>query len=653
MKGKLKGKKRLINDPSVRIIMITFVSALAAVGGLLFLSINQSSVSGNYNRIVNYEVSNKEYISKISENISQHQAVLFQYIANRSDTARKNELKEKAEEIHQTAISYLNRFHDNVTGTEYEPYYHTIYSDLNGYFSNIDNVYYFTENGDMKTANFYLETSLAGYIDKVNAEIKKLDTIIEDDLEDSEITMEIRIDIAETSALVLILILILFSVYTISACSRIADHMLNKDPLTLVDNYEKIRKDCSRFTAQKKLQDYTCVFSNIKDFKFYNQNYGSKTGDAILSGYASEINKFINKDERVGRNGGDNFIILIRKGREEKLISFLSDIELDIETDELKKTISVGSRCGIYKTRENDDTGTMLNACNMALSAARMSGASDFVWYEEKMLQDIAKKKEILSQCTDGLKNGEFLVYYQPKVNMETNSLCGCEALVRWLHNNELISPGTFIPVLESEGKITDLDFYVFRKVCSDIRNWREKGINPVRVSSNFSKTHLRNPDFADRIIQIINEFEINPELIEIELTESSAYDNLKSLTDFVEKMKEHSIFTSMDDFGTGYSSLSLLKDLNVDVIKIDKSFIDDIDKGDRDHEKMVENVVHMIHDLHRNVICEGVETEKQAEFLKSISCRTAQGYLYDKPLTHDEFEKRLVSPVYTKQLSQ
>lgn len=649
MRGNFKGNKSYIQNPSVRIMFNTLISAFAAIAGLLYLCINQSVVSRNYNEIVHYEAANKEYISKISESISQHQSVLFQYMANCSESEKRSEFKTKAGRIQDTANEYLRSFQDNVTGTEYESYYHTIYSDLNGYFSNIKNVYYFAESGDILTANYYMENTLSGYIEKVNSEIRKLDNLMEADLEKSESTMETHTDIAETSALAIIILVVLMSVYTFVSCSRIADYMLNKDPLTLIDNYEKLRKDFKKFESQDKLSDYSCVFSNIKDFKFYNHNFGSKTGDAILCEYATKAESFLNKDERIGRNGGDNFIILIRKGREEELLSFLSDIELDIKTEETEKNLSVSSRCGIYRIESGDNQDTIFNACNMAVTAARLNTETDFAWYEPGMLEDIRKKDEILRLSAEGLKNNEFLVYYQPKVNMDTDSLCGCEALVRWLHDGEIISPGIFVPVLESKGKITELDFYVFRKVCSDLREWIRKGITPVRISSNFSKIHLKDPDFADKVIRITEEYEIDPKFIEIELTESSAYDNLSALTNFVEQMKKHSIHTSMDDFGTGYSSLSLLKDLDVDVIKIDKSFIDDIDKGDRDHEKMVENVVHMIHDLHRNVICEGVETEKQAAFLKSISCKTAQGYLYDRPLTHDDFEKRLISPVYKK----
>ena len=225
--------------------------------------------------------------------------------------------------------------------------------------------------------------------------------------------------------------------------------------------------------------------------------------------------------------------------------------------------------------------------------------------------------------------------------------MCGAEALVRWHQGDTLIPPYKFIPLLEEEGSITELDFYIFDNMCQDIKEWLDSGITPVRVSSNFSKLHLLNADFADRVLNVVNKYQISHEYIEVELTESSGYENFEALTSFVNKMKENGICVSIDDFGTGYSSLSLLKELNVNVIKLDKTFIDEIGNGDDVNEKLVKNVIHMIKDLGRDIICEGVETKDQAEFLISQGCFMAQGYLYDKPLPGAEFEQRLKKPKY------
>ena len=260
------------------------------------------------------------------------------------------------------------------------------------------------------------------------------------------------------------------------------------------------------------------------------------------------------------------------------------------------------------------------------------------------MLDKTIKANEISSVFPDTLIREEFAVYYQPKVGLSDNSLCGCEALTRRIRNGKIISPADFIPVLEREGTICRLDFYVLDKVCADIKRWLDMGLVPVRVSTNFSKLHLHNEDFADRIIGIINKHGIDPSLIEVELTESSGYEDYEALAEFVRKMKSYGVSTSIDDFGTGYSSLNLLKDLDVDIIKLDKSFLDNLGDEKKSDEVVIRHIVNMVNELDMKVVAEGVETNVQADLLENFSCSMSQGYLFDKPLPCSEFEKRLRS---------
>lgn len=240
------------------------------------------------------------------------------------------------------------------------------------------------------------------------------------------------------------------------------------------------------------------------------------------------------------------------------------------------------------------------------------------------------------------LEQEEFLVYYQPKVSLPENRLCGCEALVRWLREGKIVPPMEFLPVLEREGSICALDFYVFEKVCCDIRKWLDTGIEPVRISVNFSKVHLHNLQLAEDIIAVMEKYSVDSKYIEIELTETLSYENYQTLIKFVDAMKKKGIHTSIDDFGTGYSSLNLLKDLNVDIIKLDKSFLQNIEKRNKQDEIVIKNIVNMVKELDMEVIAEGVETFDQADFLRNINCCMAQGFLYDRPLPQKEFQKRL-----------
>ena len=230
---------------------------------------------------------------------------------------------------------------------------------------------------------------------------------------------------------------------------------------------------------------------------------------------------------------------------------------------------------------------------------------------------------------------------------METNTLCGCEALVRWFQSGRIVPPMSFIPILEQEGSVCDLDFYVFEQVCKDLRGWIDAGLDPVRVSSNFSKVHLLSETLAQDILNIIKKYDVPPDLIEIELTEMSGHDDNLTMGNFINTMREAGVHTSIDDFGTGYSSVNLLKDLQVDMIKLDRSFLNEMELRTKKEEIVIRNIVNMIRELGMEVIAEGVETRGQAEFLKGINCTLAQGYLYDRPIPKEEYDERLKKRVY------
>ena len=228
--------------------------------------------------------------------------------------------------------------------------------------------------------------------------------------------------------------------------------------------------------------------------------------------------------------------------------------------------------------------------------------------------------------------------------------LCGCEALSRW-YAQRLITPAEFIPILEQEGTIKNLDFYVLETVCRNIREWIDKGIEPVLISTNFSKLHLSDDHFEEHIISTLKKYDVPSKYLELELTELSDYQYFERLVSFVNKMKDEGFKISIDDFGTGYSSMSLVRNLNPDVIKLDKSLIDNVAAGDdkkaRTDRIISRSIIKMAQELGIKVIAEGVETKEQAEFLLKNDCFMAQGWLFDKALDHDEFEKRLVTRKY------
>lgn len=436
--------------------------------------------------------------------------------------------------------------------------------------------------------------------------------------------------------------------YMISGRARVMSLMeksMYLDRMTGAANIEGFMRYGGMLAARQQLVNYAAVYINIKNFKYVNQLFGSRQGDALLRMFSQAMNGFVKDDGKFGRLGGDNFILLIKKGRITDLRGFVDALSFEMGEGDARQLYDVRLRMGIYEACEGDTMSDIMNKSSVAFNAAKNDERKDVVFYSPLHLEAAIHKKAISTVFPKALENGEFVVYYQPKVRLSDNKLCGCEALCRWVKDGKIVPPMDFIPVLEAEGTICRLDFYVFEEVCADIKRWLEMGVEPVRVSVNFSKRHLHNKRLADQILGIIRKYGIDGRYIEVELTEMTEAEDFTAMSVFVEQMKENGVGTSIDDFGTGYSSLNLLKDLDVDIIKLDRSFftnINDADGGISTDRIVVKNIVNMVNELNMEAISEGVETRAQAEFLRETHCSMAQGFLFDRPLPKDEFEKRL-----------
>lgn len=403
-----------------------------------------------------------------------------------------------------------------------------------------------------------------------------------------------------------------------------------------------------RLSMKKQLYKYTAVVINLKNYKLVNRIAGSVGGDKGLEIYGKVLKKYLSRSEKIARLGGDTFIALIRKDHLDDFLTFISEVKIKVDVNGIIYPFKISARCGLYALNSNDNIGSVFDNPTIALNYAKGT-AKDIAWYDEKLAEIMFHEKEISSSFNDAIKNKEFKVYYQPKVDVLTNTIKGCEALVRWEKNGKIVSPVEFIPALENSGLITKLDDYVLQQVCLDIVRWKTEGLHCVRVSTNFSKYNLQDINFAQKVLDTINKYSIDKSLIEIELTESSNCGDYDSLGSFLKIMKENNISTAIDDFGVGYSSLELLKNLNVDVVKIDKRFIDDIDlnNGENSNIILVKHILTTCSELDKEVVCEGVETLSQRAILKEMKCGIIQGYLYDKPLECKAFEEKLKNPVY------
>ncbi|VIB35217.1 signaling protein [Clostridioides difficile] len=420
------------------------------------------------------------------------------------------------------------------------------------------------------------------------------------------------------------------------------------DSLSGIKNKEKFRKD-SMYILKNYYQDnFYLVQLDVNKFKYINEMFGYSEGNKILIHISQVLNNNTNKYEICARMDNDHFILLIACNTEDELLNRLSKINKEIcnliTTNSSKYKIVMSS--GIYKITKKDDIkkiDLLIDRANIAAKSKKEKYEHSYSFFNEDTRNRLYKEKRLEDNMNKALEKGEFIVYYQPKYSLgDVNEIEGAEALIRW-NSPEFgfISPIDFIPLFEKNGFIVNIDMFVFEEVCKTLNKWINKGYTPVPISVNMSRVHLYRDNFIENITDLISKYNISPEFIELELTESVVFDNLNILIDIMKKIKEIGFLISMDDFGSGYSSLNLLKDLSFDILKLDRGFL--IETKDTKRGKIIiSKIVEMAKAIDIKVICEGVETYEQVEFLKEIGCDKVQGYLFAKPMVLDEFEKHL-----------
>lgn len=383
---------------------------------------------------------------------------------------------------------------------------------------------------------------------------------------------------------------------------------------------------------------------NLRHFSLVNDEYGRRTGDTVLHNHYRHIDSIIGDDGIVARLGGDSFVCICEQRVLDELIEYLT--ETKVPYDREGNSIDIAACAGVFVIPEgysvmnpNDIMGKIMQAYEIA----KNGGHDPIVFYDNTIEEMKENAKRIQKMFPDALKNGEFHVFYQPKVNTFTGELCGAEALCRWFADGEIISPMNFIPVLEKTSDICKLDLYMLERVCADIRRWIDEGRRVVRVSVNLSRKHMMNSSLTNKILEIVERYDIPHEYIEIEMTETTNDVEFKDLKRVVEELQQEHIITSVDDFGMGYSSLNLIRVIPWDVLKVDKTFLPKDGEGEESvRGVMFKHVISMSRELGLECIVEGVETLDQLKVLQTNRCELAQGFLFDRPIPVDEFEKRL-----------
>lgn len=394
-----------------------------------------------------------------------------------------------------------------------------------------------------------------------------------------------------------------------------------------------------------EIAKYNAFYFNLSRFSLVNKRYGSKETDNIIIRYTEAIQEFMEEGELLGRLGGDNFTALVLKERTDMFLQFLSGVITYGVLGEKEYPVKISAVAGVVDLDESvADNSTIINDAAMAMNVAKHVMKQPFMFATAQMREKGYKDKQIEAAFLEALYNGEFKVFYQPKVSGQDYRIVGGEALSRWFRDGVMMPPMDFIPVIEQNGMVCMLDFYVLEQVCKDITEWLAEGIKVGRISVNFSRKHLSNPHLVEDIMDILRKYDMAGRYIEIELTETVDEIESNLLIEFIKRMKYHKVRISIDDFGTGYSSLNMLRSFSVDVLKIDKSFIDNLDERDK---IVLSNIIRMAHELNMEVVAEGVETKEQALYLGEIGCHTLQGFLFDKPLPKEEFETKIMAEKY------
>ncbi len=408
------------------------------------------------------------------------------------------------------------------------------------------------------------------------------------------------------------------------------------DPITLLGNEAYFRENGSIF-LEKQEKDKYIITLDINKFKALNNIYGYETCNNILKELGNKLIKILPPDNITCRISNDVFAaIFVYEKNIKRLLDNVYKNASNLKVGDI--SIDVNLSIGAYKiSSEDKDINKILNKSYTARSKNKGLYNENYYIFDEVLENKINEEQKIESYMETALKNKEFKIVYQPKVFTETSKIRGAEALVRWERDGKIIQPGKFIPLFERNKFIIKLDLYIFEQVCKDMQSWKEKYNFEPNISINVSKEHFVNENFIEEYVKISDKYNIKRSQIDLEITESATIDENIDTLKILNNIKDKGYTISIDDFGTGYSSLSMLQNMPIDLIKIDKVFVD---KADLNSDRNIINFIMLLAKrLGVKTIVEGVETEEQVEFIRKLKCDIIQGYYYSKPLSKADFE--------------
>lgn len=427
--------------------------------------------------------------------------------------------------------------------------------------------------------------------------------------------------------------------------------LANQDPLTGLPNRRDLRRRLADALDTAKREGFVLavIMVDIDKFKAINDSYGHSVGDELLKRIAEILMIQRRKTDVVARISGDEFVIVLNDiQRADNAAKVVEQVFARLEqphklSNGIEIRLSASAGVSIYPDL-GSSVDLLLQQADIALYQAKTKGRKDFFYFSEDMRFKAQERLVLEQKLKQALKLEQFHVYYQPEVDVQTGDIIGAEALVRWMHPERgMLAPSAFIEISEETGLVVSISEWVLRETCRQGKAWLKAGYAPMRLGVNIADAQWQQPDWVDKVKMVLGETSFPAECLELEITERSFIQGEEVVLANMKELSRIGVRIAIDDFGSGHSSLSYLKRLPLDVLKIDKCFIDDL-VDNEDDRQLVEGMIAMAHSLKLRVMCEGVETQAQLDFLKTTTCESFQGYLKSPPLPGDQFEALLQS---------
>ena len=415
------------------------------------------------------------------------------------------------------------------------------------------------------------------------------------------------------------------------------------DSVTGIGSMRKFRIDTEPVLSCNDKLNYYLISVDLEQFKIVNDLYGYEEGDNVITYLAAVMQKRLDSQSYMTRFNADCFIIL-KKAEQfsevEKYLKLVFD-KIDKDIAQYESEYKLVLKAGIYKIREEDFVlSSIIDKANMAKKNVEIGHKSSYALYSEAMRQKAIEEKKMENEMEKALETGQFKVYLQPQIDLKTKKIVSAEALVRWVDPEKgIIPPFKFIPLFEKNGFICKLDYFVWEESVKTLAKWRENSQIMVPISINLSRVDIQKDGMIEETMELFEKYSMPSKWVKAEVTESVCLENDKIVLEKMELLKKYGLKIAIDDFGSGYSSLHMLKKMPIDILKIDKSFLDFGDEMQEKDEILIRDVVGLGKHLHMQIIMEGVETLEQSDFLESIECDIAQGYYYGRPMSISEFE--------------